>query len=148
MKEDQENEVREFTRVGKEIDDLYHDISLRIGVSDSAFTIFYAICVHGDGCLQKDICKEAYVSKQTINSSIRRLEADGWIYLRKGSGRDKQICLTGKGKTFVDEKIRPVIEAEDGAFLALQKEERAELIRLAQKYVDNFRERERQLREV
>ena len=46
-------------------------------------------------------------SKQTINSSVRNLEKKGILYLEKGTGRDKKIFLTEKGRQLVKEKIRP-----------------------------------------
>lgn len=65
--------IREFKKIDKELNDLYHGLALKIGISDSAFTILYVICELGDGCLQRDICYEAFASKQTVNSSIRKL---------------------------------------------------------------------------
>ena len=141
MTRQKEHEIREFNRLYKEMDDIFHDIALRIGISDSAFTIFYIICELGDGCLQKDICYESFTNKQTINSSIRKLEQQGYLYLKQGKGRDKHIYLTEMGTKFVQEKVKPVMEIEDHSFLALSSEERAEFLRLYQKYVDNFRER-------
>ena len=105
------------------------------------------VCTLGDGCLQKDICREAYVSKQTISSSVRNLERNGFLYLEK-SGRDKQICRTEKGRQVVEQKIRPVVDMETGAFLEMEPEERAEFIRLSQKYVDLFGKKEKELLEV
>ncbi|WP_347559849.1 MarR family transcriptional regulator [Clostridium sp. AM58-1XD] len=145
MMRQKEHEIREFNRLYKEMDDIFHDIALRIGVSDSAFTIFYIICELGDGCLQKDICYESFANKQTINSSIRKLEQEGYLYLKQGKGRDKHIYLTEMGRQFVQEKIKPVMEIEDQSFLALSPEERSEFLRLYQKYVENFREREKKL---
>ena len=147
MKIHQEYEVQQFNRLYKELDDIYHEIALAIGVSDSAFEVLYVVCTLGDGCLQKDICREAYVSKQTVNSSVRSLERNGFLYLEK-SGRDKHICLTEKGRQFVEQKIRPVADMENEAFLEMGPEERAELIRLSQKYVDLFGKKEKELLEV
>lgn len=147
MKIHQEYEVQQFNRLYKELDDIYHEIALAIGISDSALAVLYVVCTLGDGCLQKDICREAYVSKQTINSSVRSLERNGFLYLEK-SGRDKHICLTEKGRQFVEQKIRPVVDMENGAFLEMEPEERAEFIRLSQKYVDLFGKKEKELLEV
>ena len=147
MKIHQEYEVQQFNRLYKELDDIYHEIALAIGVSDSAFEVLYVVCILGDGCLQKDICREAYVSKQTVSSSVRNLEKNGFLYLEK-SGRDKHICLTEKGRQFVEQKIRPVADMENEAFLEMGPEERAELIRLSQKYVDLFGKKEKELLEV
>ena len=147
MKIHQEYEVQQFNRLYKELDDIYHEIALAIGVSDSALAVLYVVCTLGNGCLQKDICREAYVSKQTISSSVRNLEKKGFLYLEK-SGRDKHICLTEKGRQFVEQKIRPVVDMENRAFLEMEPEERAEFIRLSQKYVDLFGKKEKELLEV
>lgn len=135
----QETEIQKFNRLYKEQDDLYHDIALYAGMSDSACSILYAICVLGDGCLQRDICREAFTSKQTINSSVRNLERKGILYLEKGTGRDKKIFLTEKGRQLVEEKIRPVIELENDSLLGMEPDEREMFIRLYEKYVGNFR---------
>ena len=132
IKTHRENEVMHFIRLYKELDDIYHEIALAIGVSDSALAVLYVVCTLGDGCLQKDICREAYVSKQTISSSVRNLEKKGFLYLEK-RGRDKHICLTEKGRQFVEQQIRPVVDMENGAFLQMEQEERAEFILLSQK---------------
>ena len=99
--------IREFNRLYKELDDLYHNLALRQGLSDSASIILYALYLLGDGCLQRDICDLSYISKQTINSSIRRLEQDGYLYLQPGRGRDMHICLTPEGRRLVEEKAAP-----------------------------------------
>lgn len=112
MEERQQNDVNEFNRLYKEMDDLYHDIALKLGLSDSALTIFYAICELGDGCLQKDICSQSFCSKQTINSSIRKLEREGTVYLKRGKGKNMHIYLTERGREFVENKVRPAIGME------------------------------------
>lgn len=141
----QELEVNEFNRVYKELDDLYHDIALKLGLSDSALTIFYAICELGDGCLQKDICDQSFCSKQTINSSIRKLEREGILYLQRGKGKNMHIYLTEQGREFVERRVQPAIDMENRAFLALTPEERSEFLRLSRKYVEHFREQERRM---
>ena len=128
----QETEIQKFNRLYKEQDDLYHDIALYAGLSDSACSILYAICVLGDGCLQRDICREAF-------SSVRNLEKKGILYLEKGTGRDKKIFLTEKGRQLVEEKVRPVIQLENDALLGMEPDEREMFIRLYEKYVENFR---------
>ena len=141
MAEKTEDLARKFNRMDKELDDLYHEIALKIGISDSAFTIFYIICDIGDGCLQRDICYEAFANKQTINSSIRKLEKEGYLYFKQGQGRDKHIYLTETGKRFVEEHIYPVMQIENEAFADLEPEERRECLRLFKKYVGCFKEK-------
>lgn len=132
-------ELREFNRLYKRLDDLYHSLSLKMGMSDSTFMILYTIAELGDGCSQKEICGQASVSKQTINSSIRKLEKGGIIRLEKGNrGRELHIRLTETGKQTMREKIYPIMEAEDRAFIHMAAEERAEFLRLSRLYVDEM----------
>ena len=67
--------IREFNRLYKELDDLYHNLALRQGLSDSASIILYALYLLGDGCLQRDICDLSYISnKSTIDLRAKPLE--------------------------------------------------------------------------
>ena len=106
----------------------------------------YVVATLGDGCLQRDICREAFVSKQTVNSSVRNLEKKGFLLLEQ-HGRDKQIYLTDQGKEFSEQKIRPVIQMENKIFMDLEPEERKEFVRLFRKYVDIFERHEKILLE-
>lgn len=137
---DNSNELlKEFNRVDKEFNDLYHDVALKMGISDSAFSIFYTLYTLGDGCLQKDICYEVFASKQTVNSSIRKLEQEGYLYLKQGRGRDKHIFLTDTGKQFIEKHIIPVVQKEIDAFTTLHQEEQKELLRLVKIYAKNLK---------
>lgn len=137
----QAQKMKEFNRLYKELDDLYHEIALEYGMSDSIFTIFYDIGYLGEGCMQRDICNLSWVSKQTINSSIRKLEAEGYLYLRPGKGRDMHIFLTDAGKKLMEEKIIPVIKMEQEVLEEMPTEESDELLRLTKKYVVKFQEK-------
>lgn len=137
--------LKEYNHIYKENNNIYHDIALRLNLSDSAFDIFYAICVLGDGCLQRDICSLSATSKQTINSSIRKLERDGYLTLRPGKGRQMHIFLTDTGKELVRERIFPVIEIESSVFDAMSEEECRELLRLNKKYMKLLKENAKEL---
>lgn len=133
-------ELREYNRVYKETNDIYHSIAKGLGLSDSAFDVFYALYMLKDGCLQKDICEYSYVSKQTIHSSIRRLEQDGLLETSPGRGREVRIFPTQAGRKLMKEKIAPVVEAENRALLRLPPEERQVFLRLLREYAGNLRE--------
>ena len=74
------------------------------------------------------------IPKQTVNSSIRKLEQDRCLILEKGKGRDMHIHLTEKGQKLMEEKIYPVIEAENQAFSGMSKEECKKMLELYEKY--------------
>lgn len=83
-------EIKTFNYLFSEIDAAYHETAKRLGLSDSAMQILYAICNHGEQCLLSDICRLSGTSKQTINSALRKLESNGIIYLETAMGRKKQ----------------------------------------------------------
>lgn len=135
MEYKQGQELREFSHLYKKMEELYHSLSLKIGLSDSAFSILYTICEGGDGCSQTYICGQICASKQTINSAIQKLERQGLLCLRKGeNGRERRIYLTEAGRKLVRERIHPIMAMEDRAFVRMPREERAELLRLTRKY--------------
>ncbi len=87
-------DINRFNYLLSETDAVYHDMSKRLGLSDSISQILYTICDLGDGCLLQEICRRCGLSKQTVNSAIRRLESDGCLYLEAAGARNKKACLT------------------------------------------------------
>ena len=140
-------ELRELNRLYKELDDIYHNIALKLNLSDSAFIIFYTLCEVGEGCSQKDICNQAAISKKTINSAIQKLEQEDYICMRHGKGRQMQIYLTEKGQKMLQEKTYPVMQIENNVFQKMEETEARELLRLFQKYVLQLQAEARELLE-
>ena len=137
--------MKEFNRIFKECNHIYHDIALKLGLSDSGFDILYTLSEIGDGCLQKDICDATMLSKQTIHSSVQKLAKDGYLSLQPGKGRDLHIHLTSAGKALMEEKITPAIQTENLAFTDMSKDEQEEFLRLNRKYIDSLRRHAAQL---
>lgn len=133
--------LREYNRIYKEVNEIYRDVASRFGLSNSAFDILYTICEVGDGCLQRDVCDASFIPKQTVNSSIRKLEQQEYITLSSGKGRSKHIHLTKSGHTLLKETIFPIIEAENEAFTELSPEECEVLLKLHGKYTAALREK-------
>lgn len=131
--------LQEFDRISNLIDEFYHEIALRQGLSDSAYEILQAILVLGEGCTQTEIYKYCYLNKQTVNSSVKKLRENGWIDFTKGTGREICIHFTKAGEELVNEKILPVEQAESDVFEEMTKEEQKEIVRLMNKYLDNFK---------
>lgn len=135
----------EYNRLNKAISELYHDICVQIGISDSVFDIFYAIIALGDGCCQKDICNYAFTSKQTIHSAIHKLEKDGFISLKSGKGREMHIFLTPKGGDFIEKNIAPVIVMENKTCSQMNTEELDTLLLLTNQYLECLRTQAKEL---
>ena len=132
--------LREYNRIFKAMNEVYRDAALKLGLSNSAFDILYAIYELGDDCLQRDICQTTFIPKQTIHSSIRNLEQEGYLLLTPGRGRSMHINLTAKGQELLESTIYPMVELEDQAFSCMTPEERQQMLRLNTAYIAALRE--------
>lgn len=128
-----------FDLLYKEMNDLYHESAVAMSLSDSAELILYTLCELGDGCLQRDLCERCFLSKQTIHSSVRKLEREGLLTLTPGKGRDMHLALTPAGRALAEKTVYPLAEAESRAMDTLAPSEQAELLRLTQAYVSALR---------
>ena len=133
-----ENDIKELNSLYKEWFEIYHKISAKFGLSDSEFLIIYAL-VELKLNRQKDIADYYYISKQTINSAVKKLVRTGIIELKQSKGRDMQIIFTQSGKSFAQEKIIPIVNIEKKAMIEMGQKESQELLRLTRKHLDIFK---------
>lgn len=130
---------REYNNLYRLSNELYHTVAVRMGLSDSAFDILYALDNLGDGCLQKEVCAASGLSKQTVNSSVHQLVRSGALELRTEGGRGTHLHLTEAGHALIARCIHPVVKAEEAAFGALAPKECDMLLCLSSRYLDAFR---------
>ncbi len=128
-----------------EMDALYHQASLKIGLSDSACIVLYTIYDQGEECLLSDIYKQSGISKQTVNSALRILEKKQIIYLENISGRTKKVVLTAEGKEYVQNTVARLFDAEAAAFASWTEEEMNAYIGYMEKYTVLFQEQVKKL---
>jgi len=123
-----------------EIDSIYQSLLATKNVSDSEFVVMIAILSIGEGCLQKDIAETSYMSKKTINSTIKKLEKEGFIKLKAGKYPNMHIYLTNKGVEHIKENVLPIIEVEERVLNSMSEEEFERLIIGSSKYIGIFKE--------
>ena len=121
-----------------ETDALYHQAAFKIGVADSVMRILYTLYDHGETCLLSDIYKQSGISKQTVNSAIRKLEKDNILYLEAYKARSKRVLLTAKGKDYLSLTAKRLYDAEIAAFEDWTEEEIDIHIRLMAKYTTSL----------
>ena len=132
--------LQEYNRICKEINKIYREAAQKLGLSNSAFDIFYTICEYEDGCQQKDICEATFLPKQTVHSAIHNLEKEGLIVLTPGKGRGVKITLSGLGKEKIFPLMKPVFQGESAAFDAMTLEDSKTLLDLSNQYVSHLRD--------
>lgn len=125
--------------LSKDLDSLYHQAALKLGISDSVMYILYVIYENGDSCLLHDICNACGISKQTINSALRKLEAEEILYLEPYKGKTKRVCLTEKGKIYVTQTAARLYQAECQAFDSWTQEEIEQYVKLMEKFQQTLR---------
>lgn len=145
MKQYISKELKRCNYLLSEIDAAYHRMAFKLGVSDSVMQILYAICNYGDNCPLQDICKLSGLSKQTVNSAIRKLEAEGIIYLEFIGAKNKKVCLTEAGKRLAEHTALRVIGVENEIFASWPQEEVAEYLGLMERFLNEFQEKTKSL---
>lgn len=138
-------EMRKFNYLLSEIDAAYHEAGQKLGLSDSAMQILYVICNHGEECLLSEICSLSGTSKQTINSALRKLEAEGIVRLEALTGRRKKVCLTVRGKELANGTVLRLMEIENAVFGSWAEQERELYLALTQRYLTSFQEKIKEL---
>ena len=139
-------EMKRYNYLVGEIDAVYHEASLKLGLSDSALNILYAICDAGEGCLLQEICFYTGISKQTINSALRKLEEEEILYLKPFNAKSKQVFLTDKGRKLAEKTAYRIMQAEDEIFASWEKEDVDKYLELTEKFLRALREKTENLR--
>ena len=125
----------------REQNQLYRDVATSFGISESASSILYAIFLAGEkGISQRDICMQMCIGKQTVNSSIHKLEREGVVVLESGPGRRGLLShLTPVGLELAERTIVPMIEAELAALREFDDRELELVLLLGRRYTDALR---------
>ena len=139
MKNKYQEQIQRVNCLTNDLNGLYHQAALNLGLSDSSLFVLYMLYNKGDNCLLNDICKESGISKQTINSALRKLESDGILYLEQDKGKTKRVRLTEKGKNYILQTGARLLEAECHAFDDWSDTEVEQYLNLMEKYNASFR---------
>lgn len=139
------DDLRRFTYLSNEIDAAYHEAAVRLGLSDSALLILYILYGNGGVCSLGDIIRLSGISKQTLSSALRRLEADNIIVTETLEGRKKQVRLTQRGRHFAEKTAGRLIQIENDIFGSWSAADRNAYISLMQRYLSAFKEKAKEL---
>ena len=124
-----------------EMEAVYHEMALKLGMSDSAMRILYVVCDSGESCLLQKICRYSGLSKQTINSALRKLETEGSLYLEPAGGKNKRVCLTEEGRLLTARTAGRVYGMENDILDAWPREDVQKYLELMERYLHDLQER-------
>lgn len=132
--------VSEYNQLLKECDTIYHSAAVKMGLSDCAFWILYTLQDTQKTYKQSDICDSASMSRQTVNSALKKLEKDGYLTLRRIDGKmGKSIHLTEKGNQFVQRNIMPIMLAEETACSLFSDDEKDKFLKTFHSLVERLK---------
>lgn len=135
-----QTETRRYNRLISEIEEVYHEVAVRKGFSDSAMSVLYVLSDNDGKCRLADLIKLSGVNKQTVNSALRKLEKDGIVYLEPAGGKSKRVCLTEKGFSVARQTVDKVIDAEKEIYSSWTREEWEIYVQLTERYLSRLRE--------
>lgn len=139
MQQMSEDNIRRINYLMTEIDALYHQAAVKMRLSDSVARVLYTIYEAKGSCLLSEIYKKTGVSKQTINSALRKLEQEGILYLEPYKGNAKKVILTSKGEQYVEQTVAKLYAAEIRSFASWSEAEMKMYISLIRKDIDSLR---------
>lgn len=110
--QDYNAEIRRLTLAINKIDGAYYFFARKLGVKENTLAVLYAID-DGRPHSQKQICEEWLIPKTTISTIIKELAGLGIVRLLPvRHTKEKMICLTDRGREYVNKILKPVYEAE------------------------------------
>lgn len=139
-KKSTENRLQEYNSIMKENDNIYRVLAKRMGLSECGFWILYMLRTDYTEPVQSEICNCLYGPKQTVNSALKKMEAEGIIELIPGTDRrSKKILLTEQGTKLCENTVDRVIGIELQALNHLTEKEQEQFMTLFRKYTDSLK---------
>lgn len=146
MEKINQSETRRYNRLISEIDEVYHEVALRQGFSDSVMLILYALADNDGQCRLPELIKLSGINKQTANSALRKLEKDDIVYTEPAGGKSKRVCLTEKGFSTIHETVERVLDIEKKIYSSWSKEEWNLYVKLTERFLCQLREEMKELK--
>ncbi len=132
--------LRRYNYLYSEIESVYHDSSVKMGMSDSVSIVLYILCSFGGRHPLGEISRCSGLSKQTVNSAIRKLEQEGMVYLEAIDGKAKMLCLTDAGKRLASHTVLRLMDVEDQIYSSWPKEDLDKYLELMERFLTSLKE--------
>ena len=106
--------IARLNRIAKALDGAYMSAARKFDLAESAFWLLYEIKLSDAPLTQKELCDNLFLPKQSINSALKKLEADGCLTLEyaENSRKRKLIRLTEKGDALAAATASKIVNAE------------------------------------
>lgn len=111
----------EFGKLIYNIDGFYAEYAKEKSVKPNLLWILYALN-DGQEHSQKEICDTWDLPRTTINTIIKELEADGYVFLCQiiGEKRELSVKLTDAGKEYASSTLKELYEIEEKVYESIK----------------------------
>ena len=127
--------IRKYNSLTAEMDAIYHKFALKLGINDSVSEILYVMSYNDGELPLGEICRLSAMSRQTVNSALRKMEDEELIYLESIDGKSKKVCFTEKGKEYTENTVNKIIEIENEICENWSDKDMKKYIELTEKFV-------------
>jgi DNA-binding MarR family transcriptional regulator len=135
-----EKSMAEYNAIYREENEIYRRCARNLGLSEGTFWILYCLRGSESGMSQSLLCSELGLPKQTVNSALKKMEADGLLFLASAADkRRKEITLTAKGKELSHRTVDEVFALECQAMNELSEAEQKKMLALFRKYNEGLK---------
>lgn len=138
--------LRRQSKIIRDIDAVYHDVAVSIGLPDSALLILYYIYTECENftCPVHEIYKEISLPKQTVCSAMKKLSN---LNILAEDESQKYVRLSDYGVKYVNANIKPLADAEKSVLNEWSEGDLQKYIELNLKFFNQFKERTKKLYE-
>lgn len=125
-----------FNRLFKRMDDCYRQAAKASGLPECTFWILYFLREDAAPITQHELCQRMLQAKQTVNTALKKMEADGWIRLSPAPAdrRSRLLELTPSGQEVARRTADVVLKAEKEAYACFSASERQLYLSLLEKH--------------
>lgn len=141
--------ARQFTSMLFEMDDVYHQMAVTVGLSDSGLQILYMLHeAWPQSCPLSQVRKAMGLGRQTMNSALRKLEQEGLVRLEARDKKSKNAILTEKGADLAEKTVGRLVAIENRIFDGWSPEKQAMLLELTENYLMELKKGAEELKGV
>lgn len=133
--------LRRLNRLLSQINQAYQEAARKLRISDSEMQILYSICDAGGACPLSHVIRQSGLPKQTVNSALRKMEADGTLLLENLDGRSKEIRLTQKGSARARATVGQLMRMESEILAQWPPEQTQAYLGMVERYLSDFKDR-------
>ena len=134
----QNQTMQQYNAIYSETTNEYHELNRRLGLSDTESIILYAVSLD-ENVSQRAICGLSGLSKQTINSAVKKMIREGILESLNGRKNEK-LVPTAAGKKIIEEKVNVIVDIENRILQSWTEEEKEIFLELSKRFLNSLKE--------